>query len=67
MALSTTEVEYIGITKVEKEALWLKDLALEMDFTQDTIRVHYDSQSALLLAHNFIYYARIKHIDIRYH
>ena len=30
-ALSTTEAEYIDITKAAKKALWLKDLALEMD------------------------------------
>ena len=33
MVLFTMEVEYIDIMKVVKEALWLKDLALEMDFT----------------------------------
>ncbi|XP_073112261.1 secreted RxLR effector protein 161-like [Elaeis guineensis] len=33
MALSMNEVEYIGVTKVVKEALWLKGLALEMDLT----------------------------------
>ena len=31
------------------------------------MRVHCDSQSALLLAQNFIYHAHTKHIDIRYH
>ena len=31
------------------------------------MRVHYDSQSALLLAQNSIYHAHTKHIDIRYH
>ena len=29
--LSMSEVEYIGVTKVVKEILWLKDLALEID------------------------------------
>ena len=30
--LSTIEVEYIGVTEVVKEALWLKGLLLEMGF-----------------------------------
>ena len=30
MALSMTEVEYIGVTEEVKEALWLKGLVLEM-------------------------------------
>ena len=29
-ALSTTETEYIRVTKATKEALWLKGLALEL-------------------------------------
>ena len=31
------------------------------------MRVHCNSQSTLLLAQNSVYYARTKHIDIRYH
>ena len=31
------------------------------------MRVHCNSQSALLLAQNSIYHTRTKHIDIRYH
>ena len=41
--LSTTEVEYIGVTEATKEALWLKGLALEMGLTQKAVRVHCDS------------------------
>ena len=42
-------------------------MALELGLEQEAMRVHCDSQSALLLAQNFVYYARTKHIDIRYH
>ena len=42
MALSTTEVEYIGIIEVAKEALWLKGLALEMGLAQEAVSVHCD-------------------------
>ena len=45
----------------------MKDLTLEMGLTQKTVRVHYNSQSAPLLAQNSVYHARMKHIDIRYH
>ena len=40
---------------------------LGRDFPQKAVRVHCDSQSALLLAQNSIFHVRIKHIDIRYH
>ena len=32
-ALSTIEMEYIGIMEVVKEALWLKGLALKIGYT----------------------------------
>ena len=60
-------MEYIGITEIAKENLWLKDLVLEMGLAQEAVRMHCDSQSALLLAQNSIYHARMKHINIRYH
>ena len=50
MALSTTKAEYIGVIEAVKEALWLKGLTLELGLKQEAMRVHYDSQSALLLA-----------------
>ena len=66
-ALSTIEAEYIEVTEAAKEALWLKGLTLEMGLEQEAVRVHCDSQSALLLAQNFVYHAHTKHIDIKYH
>lgn len=65
--LSTTKVEYIGITKAAKEVLWLKDLVLEMGVLQDIVRVHYDSQSTLYLVQNMVYHAWTKHINIRFY
>ncbi|XP_073109506.1 secreted RxLR effector protein 161-like [Elaeis guineensis] len=38
--LSTTEAEYIGIMEAVKEALWLKDLVLEMGFAQEAVWMH---------------------------
>ena len=67
MALSMTEVEYIDVTEVVKEALWLKGLALKMGLAREAVRVYCDNQSALLFAQNSVYQARMKYIDIRYH
>ena len=36
-------------------------------FEQDEYMVHCDSQSAMNLSKNATYYARTKHIDVRYH
>ena len=45
----------------------MKSLALEMGLAPTAIKVHCNSQSALLLAQNSVYHARMKHINIRNH
>ena len=45
----------------------MKRLLSEMGFAQETVWLHCDGQSVLMLAQNSIYLARMKHIDIRYH
>lgn len=47
--LSTTEVEYMKIIKVVKEAIWLRDLFGELVNKHDATIVYYDSQSAIHL------------------
>ena len=41
--LSTTKVEYIGITKATKEALWLRRLVAKMGVKQYMVSLHSDS------------------------
>lgn len=65
VALSTTEAEYIGITKAVKEALWLKGLINELGIPQEVINVFCDNQSAIHLCKNHLFHERTKHIDIR--
>lgn len=49
VALSTTEVEYIALTKVVKEAMWKAGLIEELEFEQRVISVFCGSQSAIQL------------------
>lgn len=67
MALSRTEAEYIAAVKVAKEAMWLKGLLKELGIAQKSVRLHCDSQNAIYLAKNLVYYARTKDIDAWYH
>ncbi|KAE8707655.1 ZNF511 protein [Hibiscus syriacus] len=67
VALSTTEVEYMTVTETVKEAIWLQGLLGELGLEQKHIKVQCDSQSAIHLATNQVYYERMKHIDVRYH
>ncbi|KAK8931207.1 hypothetical protein KSP39_PZI016896 [Platanthera zijinensis] len=67
VVLSTTEAEYIAAVEAAKEAIWLKGLTKELRITQEAMKVHCDSQSAICLAKDQVYHARTKHIDVRYH
>ena len=60
LALSTTEAEYMTITEVAKEAIWLQGLLRELGIGQEEITIFCDSQSAIQLAKNQVYHARTK-------
>ena len=47
--------------------LWMKQFLQELDLKQRDYIVHCDSQSAIDLSNNTMYYERTKHIDVRYH
>ena len=67
VALSITEVEYMPVAEVAKEALWLIGLVKELDIEQGRVQLHYDSQSTLYLVKNQVYHTRTKYIDVRFH
>eukprot|EP00253_Pinus_taeda_P027073 PITA_27073 len=65
--LSTTEAEYMAATHASKEVVWLQRLCSSMGLAQGSIRIDYDSQSAISLANNPAYHSKTKHIDVQYH
>ena len=68
ISLSTTESEYIAATYTAKEALWLRQIILQLfgiDLTATTLFC--DNQSAIALTKEHQYHARTKHIDVRFH
>ena len=67
MALSITEVEYMPVAEVAKEALWLIGLVKVLGIEQGVVQLHCDSQSAIYLAKNKVYHARTKYINVRFH
>lgn len=70
VSLSTMEAEYIALSEVSKEVIYLRRLLMHMQFyslVESPINVFCDSQSAIELAKNAVYHKRSKHIDIRYH
>lgn len=68
VALSTTEAEYMSMSEATKEALWLKQLADELDpKLAKTIPLNCDNRSAIDLAESDGFSNRTKHIDVRHH
>ncbi|KAG8472527.1 hypothetical protein CXB51_034427 [Gossypium anomalum] len=67
IALSTTESEYMAITEVCKEAIWLKGLFSELNEDLQISTVFCNSQSAIFLTKDQMFHERTKHIDVRYH
>lgn len=67
VTLSTAEAEYMAITDVMKEAIWLRNMY--EDLTQDAqkLKILCDSQSAIYLTKDDMFHERIKQIDVRYH
>jgi hypothetical protein len=68
IALSTAEAEYIALTAVAREVLYLRSLLTELyEPVKLPIPVYCDNQGAIALASNHKFHARTKHVDLRYH
>ncbi|CAL3972652.1 unnamed protein product [Diplocarpon coronariae] len=68
IAQSTTEAEYIAINSAAKEAVYIKQILLELGFyIQNKLPLYTDNNRALLLAKNPQFHERTKHIAVKYH
>ena len=67
VALSLAEAQYIVVTKVVKEAMWIKEMINNFGINQAVLKVHYDNQSAINVTENQLLHERTKHIDVRLH
>ena len=68
VSLSTTESEYMAMTHITKEALWIWKFLGEILCPLTKLMLLYcDNQPAIAVVKNDQYHTRIKHIDIRYH
>lgn len=67
VALSSTEAEYMAIAEACKEAIYLRNLLMEIVSSNYTINLFNDNQGALKLTENPLFHKRTKHIDVRHH
>ena len=64
--LSSTEAEFIALTHVTKEALWLQRFITEIfQPLKSPIWLYSDNQSAITIAHGNQQHARMKHFDLQ--
>ena len=47
--------------------MWLAHLVGDLGVTVEKPMLHYDSQSAIMLAKNPVFHAKTKHVDVKYH
>jgi transposase InsO family protein len=68
VSLSSTEAEYKAMASATCEAVWLRRILEDVGEKQtEPTKVYCDNQSAVKLAHNPIYHARTKHIELQHH
>lgn len=67
VSLSTTKAEYVAATEASEEMIWLQWFIGELGWKEENSTLWSDNQSAIHLAKNSAFYARTKHIQLRYH
>jgi hypothetical protein len=68
VALSSTEAEYMALTRASKEAIWLRRLIGDITgLAQGGVTIKVDNMSCMALAKNPEAHERTKHIDIQVH
>ena len=67
VALSTTEAEYVALSSVAQEAVWMCKLIADLNGgSEGTLVIFEDIQSAICMAKNPRYHGKSKHIEIKY-
>lgn len=70
VALSTMEAEYMALSEVVKEVMYMRRLLTHMGgqtYANDPTCINCDNQSAIRFSKDSIYHQRSKHVDIRFH
>jgi hypothetical protein len=68
VALSTTEAEYMAVSRAAKQILWMYSEMAEVGYVQEKPGILYnDNSGAVALTKNTKHNSHVKHIDIRHH
>ena len=67
VAQSSCEAEFMGLTEVCKELMWLCNFLEELGIPFHTPKIYCDSQSAIHWSQDPIEHARNKHMEVKYY
>jgi hypothetical protein len=68
MALSSTEAEYMAVSQVACEAIWMRKILVGLFGSHlDPTVIYCDNRSCIKLSITPVFHDRSKHIDIQYH
>ena len=67
IALSSTEAEYMSLSDMSRQLVWICSLFEELGIQSMPIPLCGDNQGSIFLASNPVQERRIKHIDLHYH
>ena len=67
LALSSCEAEFMGLTEVAKEIMWLVRFLTEIGIPFNTPKIFCDSQSAICWAEDPVQHQRNKHCELKYY
>jgi hypothetical protein len=69
VATSTAEAEYIAAADAAKEAIWLRELLIELSLWKEDqpVKINCDNESAVTMTKNDGVCNRSKHVRMRYH
>eukprot|EP00252_Welwitschia_mirabilis_P001835 TRINITY_DN11789_c0_g1_i1.p1 TRINITY_DN11789_c0_g1~~TRINITY_DN11789_c0_g1_i1.p1 ORF type:complete len:135 (-),score=21.87 TRINITY_DN11789_c0_g1_i1:11-415(-) len=68
MALSSSGAEYMAVTAVACQAIWMRKILGDIKQTQmEATTIYCDNQSTIAMAKNPVHYNRTRHIETRHH
>ena len=67
LALSSCEAEFMGLTEVAREVMWMTRFLTEIGIEFNTPKIFCDSQSAIYWAQDPVQHQRNKHVELKYY
>jgi hypothetical protein len=68
VALSTAETEYIALSMLVREVVWLCKLLADLSkHVLDSTIIHYGNQICVKISENLVFHDKSNHIEIKYH